>query len=134
MYARIRRFRLEFRVRFGLREWLFAGGIVLLFGGVSASFIQRSIAKSRRSDEAKEAYLAACRPAQGDAQCAAFLDRNHEECFFVNDIQGGKFNRGYFRREEYERCVPMGIDAWRAARQAERRAAEREREKLGLPR
>lgn len=125
---------MEFRVNFGIREWFLVGGIALLFVGVSATYVRRRIAKSQRSDEAKEAYLDACRPAQGEQQCFAFLDQNHEACFFVNDIPGGKFSRGYFRREEYERCVSMGIEAWRTARQAERKAAEREREKLGLPR
>jgi hypothetical protein len=111
-YTQSWRIGLDFRVSFGIREWLFVGGIALLFVGFSASYIRSGMAKSQRSDEAKEAYLDACRPAQGEQHCAAHLDQNHEACFFVNDIPGGKFNRGYFPREEYDtlrvdgdRCV-----------------------------
>ena len=132
-YATARRNRLDLRVNLGLREWLFIVGGGLLLTMVATSFVCRRMGKSRRSDEAAVAFLRACSEGQDEGACKSLLNANHEDCFFVNDVPGGRFSRGHFRDHEYNRCVSMGFKAWQEDRWAKRKAAEQERKRLGLP-
>lgn len=106
----------------------------LMVIGVGFALIHHFVSKSHRSDAAAEAYLSTCRQEHPEAECRARLDANHEECFFINDVPGGRSSRGYFRDQQYEACVAMGVEAWQDNRRADRRARERERERLKLPR